>query len=163
VLGFSRIRRTQSAPEVAQWSRACRRLARAGLAWRPDERPLDYAERAAARWPRWGVLLRGIGGSYAQLRYGPRREHHTALPEQLAHLLDRFAQQVRDIVERGIAVFAGQAVRLQVTECAQHDVEFLHDVGRQADGPRLVHDRALDRLPYPPGCVRGEAKPALGI
>ncbi len=83
VLGFSRIRRIQSAPEVALWGRACRRLARAGLARRPDEGPLDYAERAAARWPRWNVLLRDIGASYAQLRYGPRSEHRAALLAQL--------------------------------------------------------------------------------
>jgi transglutaminase-like putative cysteine protease len=88
VLGFSRIRRTQSAPEVALWSRACRRLARAGLARRPDEGPLDYAKRAAARWPRWSTLLHGIGGSYAQLRYGPRSEHRAALLAQLRASVD---------------------------------------------------------------------------
>jgi protein-glutamine gamma-glutamyltransferase len=88
VLGLSRIRRAHSAPEVALWARACRRLARAGLARRPDEGPLDYAERAAARWPRWGPLLRGIGGTYAQLRYGPRSEHRSAALAQLRANVD---------------------------------------------------------------------------
>jgi transglutaminase-like putative cysteine protease len=88
VLGFSRIRRTRAVPEVALWGRACRRLARAGLARRPDEGPLDYVERAAARWPRWSALLRGIGGSYAQLRYGPRSEHRAALLAQLRASVD---------------------------------------------------------------------------
>ncbi len=88
VLGFSRIRRTRSAPEVADWSRACRRLARAGLARRPDEGPLDYAERAAARWPRWSSLLRSIAASYAQLHYGPRSEQRSALLAQLRASVD---------------------------------------------------------------------------
>ena len=83
VLGFARIHRTRSAPEVALWSRACRRLARAGLARRPDEGPLDYAERAAARWPRWSALFRTIASSYAQLHYGPRGEQREALLARL--------------------------------------------------------------------------------
>ncbi len=88
VLGFAHLRRTQSAPEVALWSRACRRLARAGLARRPDEGPLDYAERAAVRWPRWSELLRTIGGSYAQLHYGPRGDQRAALIAKMRQSID---------------------------------------------------------------------------
>lgn len=83
VLGLARLRRMQAAPEVALWGRACRRLARAGLARRPDEGPLDYAERAAARWPRWSALLHTIGESYAQLHYGPRGEQRSAVLARL--------------------------------------------------------------------------------
>ena len=83
VLGFARLRRTRTAPEVALWGRACRRLARAGLARRPDEGPLDYAERAAARWPGWSASLRAIGDCYAQLHYGPGSEQRSALLAKL--------------------------------------------------------------------------------
>ena len=46
---------------------------------------------------------------------------------------------------------------------AQHRVQLLDHVHRQADGARLVHDRALDALADPPGGIGGEAKPALRI
>jgi hypothetical protein len=36
-------------------------------------------------------------------------------------------------------------------------------VHRQADGARLVHDGALDVLPYPPGCIGGKAVATLGV
>jgi hypothetical protein len=49
----------------------CRRLARAGLPRRPSEGPLAYAQRAAARWPRWNAALRQAAEAYAVLRYGP--------------------------------------------------------------------------------------------
>ncbi len=70
--------------------------------------------------------------------------------------------QVRDVVERGLAA-ALRRVRLEVPLRAQHDVEFLHHVRRQTDRPRLAHDRALDRLPDPPGRVGGETEAALGV
>jgi hypothetical protein len=54
-------------------------------------------------------------------------------------------------------------MRLEVAQRAQHDVELLHDVRGQADRARLVHDRALDRLPDPPRRVRREAEAALRI
>jgi len=79
VLALARVRRARADAEVALWLRACRRLARAGLARRPDEGPLDYAERAAARWPRWSELFRRIGTTYAQLRYAEPDERRAAL------------------------------------------------------------------------------------
>ncbi len=63
VLGFARVQRTRADAEVALWARVCRRLARAGLARRPDEGPLDLAERAATRWPHWSALLRAIAAT----------------------------------------------------------------------------------------------------
>jgi transglutaminase-like putative cysteine protease len=88
LLGLSRLRRAQIDPEVALWSRVCRRLARAGLARRPDEGPLDFAERAAAHWPRWSSLIRRIGESYARLHYGPERGQRAALLAQLRTSVD---------------------------------------------------------------------------
>ena len=58
---------------------------------------------------------------------------------------------------------AGGRVRLEVAQRAQHDVQLLHDVRGQPDRARLVHDRALDRLPDPPRRVGREAEAALGI
>ena len=83
ILGFSRLRGTQVEPELALWSRVCRRMARAGLVRRPDEGPLDFSERAAARWPQWSAAIRSIGALYARLRYGPEREQRAALLAQL--------------------------------------------------------------------------------
>ena len=71
VLRLSLLRRSRADIEVALWHVACRRLARAGVARRPDEGPLAYAERVAARWPARAALVRKIAGSYAALRYGP--------------------------------------------------------------------------------------------
>ena len=77
-------------PVVAIWTRLCRRLARAGLPRRADEGPLDFAQRAATRWPQWGVLLQRIGETYAMLRYGPtdvpRNELISALRASVASL-----------------------------------------------------------------------------
>jgi transglutaminase-like putative cysteine protease len=70
-LGWARVRTQREDPVVALWSRACRRLARAGLRREPDEGPLAYAQRAARRWPRWAAQLTRIGETYAVLRYGP--------------------------------------------------------------------------------------------
>jgi transglutaminase-like putative cysteine protease len=88
LLGLSRLRRAQIDPEVALWSRVCRRLARAGLARRPDEGPLDFAERAAAHWPRWSSLIRRIGETYARLHYGPERGQRSVLLAQLRTSVD---------------------------------------------------------------------------
>lgn len=43
---------------------------------------------------------------------------------------------------------------LQATPCAQTAIDVLHDVYRQANSARLVHDAALYVLSYPPGCIR---------
>jgi hypothetical protein len=88
VLGVSRMRGAQVDPELALWSRACRRMARAGLVRRPDEGPLDFSERAAARWPQWSTAIRSIGTLYARLRYGAEREQRAALLAQLRSSID---------------------------------------------------------------------------
>ena len=83
ILGFARARLVKSDPALALWSRACRRLGRAGLPRRPEEGPLAYAERAASRWPQWGELLRRIGATYASVRYGPQNAERAALLARL--------------------------------------------------------------------------------
>jgi protein-glutamine gamma-glutamyltransferase len=88
LLGLSRLRRARVDPEVRLWSRVCRRLARAGLARRPDEGPLDFAERAASRWPRWSDPIRRIGGTYARLHYGAERSQRSVLLAQLRASVD---------------------------------------------------------------------------
>jgi transglutaminase-like putative cysteine protease len=79
VLGIARLRAMHADPAVALWSRACRRLARAGLRRRPDEGPIEYTERATLRWPQLGALLRRVGETYASLRYGPEDANRAAL------------------------------------------------------------------------------------
>ena len=79
LLGFARMRAMHSDPAVALWSRACRRLSRAGLRRRPDEGPLEYTERAALRWPQCSALLQRIGETYALLRYGPESKDRAGL------------------------------------------------------------------------------------
>jgi len=88
VLGFSRVRGARVDPELALWSRVCRRLARAGLVRRPDEGPLDFSERAATRWPQWSTAIRDVGALYARLRYGPERGQRAALLAQLRSSVD---------------------------------------------------------------------------
>jgi transglutaminase-like putative cysteine protease len=70
VLAWLAWRRRRADRAHALWEDACARLARAGLPRHPSEGPLDYADRAAARWPEFGVAFRVIGDSYAALRYG---------------------------------------------------------------------------------------------
>ena len=86
--GFDNPRPVQLAAELALWGRACRRLARAGLARRPDEGPIDFADRAATRWPQCSVALLRIGELYARLRYGPEREQRAALLVRLRVSVD---------------------------------------------------------------------------
>lgn len=83
VLGVSRLRGSRVDAEVALWRAACRRLARAGLERRPDEGPLAYADRAAARWPMRAALIGEIARLYALLRYGPASAHSAELLAQL--------------------------------------------------------------------------------
>ena len=42
----------------------------AGLPRHPYEGPLDFAKRAAARWPQFAIAFSAIGESFAELRYG---------------------------------------------------------------------------------------------
>jgi transglutaminase-like putative cysteine protease len=79
LLGLARRRALTADPAGALWSRACRRLARAGLRRSPEEGPLAYVQRAARRWPQWAALFARIGNSYALLRYGPESSERTQL------------------------------------------------------------------------------------
>ena len=82
--------------------------------------------------------------------------------QHTAHLFNRLAKQVGDVVEGSLASVR-QPVHLEVAHRAQHDVKLLDDVRGQPDGPRLAHDGALDRLPDPPRRIGREAKAALGV
>jgi transglutaminase-like putative cysteine protease len=71
LLGWLAWRRRRQDRARALWDRVCSRLARAGLARAAYEGPLDYAARAALRWPQFAKAFAVIGESYAELRYGP--------------------------------------------------------------------------------------------
>ncbi len=58
-------------PALAAWRRFTARMAKRGIAWRPWEGPLDFAERAATYAPDRAGSIREIAGLYARLRYGP--------------------------------------------------------------------------------------------
>jgi len=66
---------------------------------------------------------------------------------------------VGDLVDAEVTTTGG----LEVANRTQDEVDLLDDMHRQADRPRLVHDRALDSLPDPPGRIGRETKAALGI
>ncbi len=53
------------------WAAFSRKMARAGLARRPEEGPLDYARRIAAAAPGLAQRSARIAQLYAELRYGP--------------------------------------------------------------------------------------------
>ncbi len=91
VLAWMAWRRRQEAREVLLWQAACARLAAAGLPRLPHEGPLDYAARAAARWPQFGIAFNAIAESYASLRYGavePGSKASDALLATLARAVD---------------------------------------------------------------------------
>jgi transglutaminase-like putative cysteine protease len=58
-------------PVARAWARFCARLARLGFARRPNEGPLDYANRISAARPELAQAVRSIAHTYARLRYGP--------------------------------------------------------------------------------------------
>ncbi|MBS0320014.1 MAG: DUF3488 domain-containing transglutaminase family protein [Proteobacteria bacterium] len=91
LLAWMAWRRRTEAREVLLWQAACARLAAAGLPRQPHEGPLDYAARAAARWPQFGIAFNAIAESYASLRYGdvePDSKASEALLATLARAVD---------------------------------------------------------------------------
>src|SRR5262249_44700571 len=72
--------------------------------------------------------------------------------EHLAHLLERHAELLGKLLGRGLAAdLVEHLVRL-----THNFADALHHVHGDADGARLVGDRARDRLPDPPGGVGRE-------
>ncbi|HET7032605.1 MAG TPA: DUF3488 and transglutaminase-like domain-containing protein [Casimicrobiaceae bacterium] len=71
LLGWLAWRRRRQDRARALWDAMCARLARAGLPRAAHEGPVDYAARAASRWPELTSTFTIIGDSYAALRYGP--------------------------------------------------------------------------------------------
>lgn len=57
-------------PAARLWARVGRRLTRRGLPRRPEEGPLDYADRVAAALPRLAPEITEIATCYARVRYG---------------------------------------------------------------------------------------------
>jgi len=57
-------------PTQRLWLAFCRKLARAGVPRGESEGPIDFSERAAARFPARSEALRAIAGLYVELRYG---------------------------------------------------------------------------------------------
>ncbi len=76
-------RRPHLDPAQRAWLAVCRRLAKQGLARRPWEGALDYAERVARELPAAADDIRAIAQAYCALRYG------TASHETLAALKRR--------------------------------------------------------------------------
>lgn len=72
------------------WQIFCRRLAHKGLARMAWEGPIDYAERAAAAFPREARTIRMIAHHYARLRYAT-----TGKPDQGA--LRQFSVLIRSL------------------------------------------------------------------
>src|SRR5262245_65010099 len=72
--------------------------------------------------------------------------------EHLAHLLERHAELFGKLLGRGLAADLIEHLARLTYDFA----DALYHVHGDADGARLVRDRARDRLPYPPrGLVRG--------
>ena len=81
-------RRREDAVQRA-WLRFCEKLARAGLERAKTEGPLDYAGRAAGRFPASEAAVRAITEIYLQQRYGPGSDR--ASLDRLKHLVREFA------------------------------------------------------------------------
>ncbi len=61
-------------PVIVAWRQLCKKLDRAGVKKAAHEGPLDFTDRAAARFPHEAGELRALGEQYAALRYGPKTE-----------------------------------------------------------------------------------------
>jgi transglutaminase-like putative cysteine protease len=70
VVGWLMWKRRHQERALVLWDDLNRRLARAGLARHAYEGPLDFADRAAKRWPQFAIAFSAIGMSFARLRYG---------------------------------------------------------------------------------------------
>ena len=84
------IRRRRQERALVLWDDVCRRLSRAGFPRQPHEGPLAFVERAATRWPQFGIALKAIGEAYATLRYGnlpPDSRERAALIATLSHTI----------------------------------------------------------------------------
>jgi len=81
VLATLALRRARGEQAAALWEEICTRLSRAGLPREAHEGPLDFAQRASARWPDYAIAFHAIGESYAKLRYGRTgtREHEVLI------------------------------------------------------------------------------------
>ena len=94
--------------------------------------------------PRWLVLLVADRRLEADRLLGDL--------QHLAHLLQRHGQLLGQLLRRRLAADLVQ----HLARGAHHLVDRLDHVHRDADGARLVGDRAGDRLPDPPGRVGRE-------
>lgn len=89
VLALWLLRRLRLADPVQRhWQHFCAKLARAGLARAPSEGPLDFARRAAARFPQSAAPVSGIASLYIDLRYGATAKR--AEVQQFGRLVRRF-------------------------------------------------------------------------
>lgn len=70
VVGWLMWKRRKQERALVLWDDLNRRIARAGLPRMPHEGPIDFATRAAARWPDFAIAFAAIGESFASLRYG---------------------------------------------------------------------------------------------
>ncbi|MFO1302718.1 MAG: DUF3488 and transglutaminase-like domain-containing protein [Burkholderiales bacterium] len=70
VVGWLMWKRRHQERALVLWDDLNRRLAGAGLPRHPYEGPLDFSQRAAARWPQFAIAFSAIGESFAELRYG---------------------------------------------------------------------------------------------
>jgi transglutaminase-like putative cysteine protease len=77
-LGLARRRPAPVDPVLRIYRRFCRKLARAGVARRASEGPLDFAARVATQQPQLGTAVHRITGMYVALRYG---DSHTPMGE----------------------------------------------------------------------------------
>lgn len=59
-------------PVQRHWKRFCDKMGRAGLSRAPSEGPLDFAGRAAQRFPHRAEAVNSIATLYMDLRYGAR-------------------------------------------------------------------------------------------
>ena len=65
-------------PLLQTWRTFCRKLERAGLERAPNEGPLDFAERAAEKYPEKAAEIQTVATMFANLRYGPTGEDQKA-------------------------------------------------------------------------------------
>src|SRR5262249_56244826 len=93
-----------------------------------------------------------------------RRLHGERLPgklESFPHFLERHAELLGQLLGGGLAADLVE----HLSRCADDLVEDLRPMHGYANGPRLVGDRARDRLPTPPGGLGRElvATPVIAL
>ena len=70
--------------------------------------------------------------------------------QSTANVFNRTVNQMRNLLKMSLATIG----EFEMPKSAQDLIDFFDHMNRQTNGARLIHDRSLNALPYPPCRIR---------